>query len=71
MTPTGVRELPYYLDNRDLAADWFAGVVKAFEEIIYRDLICEVIGDFVDDDGDKYTELMPTELTGVSFIQMM
>lgn len=68
MTPTGIRELAMYADSRDLAADWAAGVIRRDEEIVYRDLICEVIGDFVDQDGDRYTELVVVDGAMVSFV---
>ena len=58
MTPDGVRELAFYADNRDLAADWLSGVIGQDEEIIYRDAICVVVDDFTDEDGILYTELM-------------
>ena len=67
MTPAGVRELSLYIDNRDLANDWFAGAIGRDEEIVYRDQICVVIGDFTDEDGDKYTELVFVDGTGVRF----
>lgn len=70
MTPTGVRELPFYVDNRDLVGDWLSGAIKHDEEIVYRDMICEVIGDFVDEDGNKYTELLAVDGAGVSFVPM-
>ena len=60
MTPEGVRELAFYVDNRDLAADWCAGVIGQDEEIIYRDVICMVVDDFLDEDGARYTELLVT-----------
>ena len=68
MTPEGVRELPVYVDNKDLAADFHAGVIKPDEEIVYKDSICEVIGDFVDEDGERYTQLIGKQF-GVGFFQ--
>lgn len=70
MTPTGVHEYSFYADNRDLASDWVSGVIKPDERIVYRTLICEVIGDFVDEDGNKYTELLAVDGAGVSFVPM-
>ena len=58
MTPEGASELAVYADNRDLTADWLGGVIKADEDIVYKNSICTVIGEFTDENGDKYTELM-------------
>ena len=58
MTPEGVRELAFYVDNMDLAADWLSGVIVLDEEIIYRDAICVVVDDFTNEDGILYTELL-------------
>ena len=69
MTQTGVRELPFYADNWDLIKDWLSGVLKADDEIVYRNVICAVVGEFTDDDGERYTELLVVDGSGVSFVQ--
>ena len=68
MTQAGIREIPLYMDNRDLTNDWLAGLIHPGEEIVYRNIVCEVIGDFVDEDGCKYTELVFVDGTGVRFV---
>lgn len=61
------REMPVYMDNRDLTADCTNGVIKKDDEIIYRNLICVVVGDFTDEDGVKYTELLEIDGAFASF----
>lgn len=58
MTPEGVREFPLYMDNREVAADMRNGVIAQGSRIVYRNLICEVIGDFVDEDGETNAEML-------------
>ena len=58
MTPEGFHEYGVYDDNRVLAADYAAGTVRKFEEVIYRGVICEIVGDFTDDDGERFCELL-------------
>ena len=67
MTPAGVREMALYVDNRDLVTDWLAGVIRENEEIVYKNVICVVIGEFTDADGNRYTELLEIS-GGVSFV---
>lgn len=69
MTPDGVRDMAFYADNRELINDYLAGVIKGNEEVVYRDLICVVIGDFVDEDGCRYAELLAADGAGVNFTQ--
>lgn len=64
MTPGGIREYPVYNDNRVLAADFAAGEIWSGVEVIYRSLICEVVCDFIDDEGVKYCELLFKEALG-------
>lgn len=70
MTQAGMRELPFYVDNRDVANDLGTGVLKINEEIVYRDFICVALNDFTDEDGCRYAELLVVDGTGVSFVQM-
>lgn len=70
MTQAGIREMPVYMDNRDLTNDWLAGLIQHEEEIVYRNIVCKVIGDFVDEDGCKYTELVVVDGTGINFADM-
>lgn len=70
MTQAGIREMPLYMDNRDLTNDWLAGLIQHEEEIVYRNIVCKVIGDFVDEDGCKYTELLQLDGGGINFGQM-
>lgn len=59
LNPDGSRaEYPVYNDNRVLAADFAAGLIWSGVEIIYRSLICEVVCDFEDCDGEKFCELI-------------
>ena len=72
MTPEGARELAVYADNRDLTADWLGGVIKADEDIVYKNSICTVIGEFTDDDGEKYTELIVRDGRGsINFVNQV
>jgi len=64
MTPEGVRELPVYVDNKDLADDYHAGVIKPDEEIVYKNAICSVLDKFTDEDGEEYTQLIATNIGG-------
>jgi len=47
-----------YADNREIAQDYKAGQIWAGVDVIYRSLICEIICDFVDDDGLTFLELL-------------
>ena len=70
MTPAGVRELPLYIDQRDLVSDIEAGKIQFNQEIVYRNMICIVLNDFTDEDGCRYAELVVVDGTGVSFANM-
>lgn len=58
LMPEGFREFYIYDDNRALAADYIGGILAAGEEVIYRSLVCEIMNDFVDCDGDTYLALL-------------
>jgi len=63
--PNGiVVELPVYADNLDLANDFSGGNVHAGDRIMYRDMVCEIVGDHTDDDGMVYTELLQMDMIG-------
>lgn len=55
------QELAAYNDNRALAADYMAGAVKDNELIIYASsmpMVAQVLGVFMDEDGEMYTSLL-------------
>lgn len=57
LTPDGPKTYPVYNDNRMVAQEYTAGMIGLGSEIIYRGMICEVVKDFLDDDGVRYCEL--------------
>jgi hypothetical protein len=57
-TPEGVMEYPVYIDNRELAKDYAETVVKDGDKVMYNNRICEVLGDFVDCDGEHHVEML-------------
>ena len=58
MTPEGSFEYLAYDDNRELAADFAAGVLAVGRDVVYRGAICEIVCDFLDDDGMRFCELL-------------
>jgi len=58
MTDEGFREFPVYNDNRELASDFAAGVIWSGVDVIYRSLVCELLCEFIDEDGVKFCELL-------------
>ena len=58
MTPSGPEEYIVYNDNREMAADFRAGVVAVGTEVIYRNGVYYVLSDFTDEDGASYLELV-------------
>lgn len=58
MTPEGERNYRFYFNNHELAKDYTDGVIHDLDELLYKDRICSVIGDFVDEDGELYLEML-------------
>ena len=58
MTSNGPVELPFYVDNRELAEDVERGLVRKGDTVIYMRIVGEVIGNFEDCDGMTFTEIM-------------
>lgn len=59
LNPDGSKvEYPVYNDNRELAADFSAGLIWSGVEVIYRSMICEIMYEFEDEDGEKFCELI-------------
>ena len=58
LMPDGFREYFVYNDNRELGADVGREVVAVGSEVIYRSMVCEVLGSFEGIDGDRYAELL-------------
>ena len=59
MNPDGSKvEYTVYNDNRVLAADIAAGAIWSGVEIIYRSMVCEILCEFEDEDGEKFCELI-------------
>lgn len=56
MTTEGAVEYLWYTDNRELVKDYLEGKIAA-KEIVYKNLLCEVLCDFEDEDGDRYLQL--------------
>lgn len=56
MTAKGAVEYLWYTDNRELAKDYLEGKIAA-KEVVYKDMLCEVSGDFEDEDGERYLQL--------------
>ena len=57
MTTEGAVEYPWYTDNRELAKDYLEGKIAA-KEVVYKNLLCEVLRDFEDEDGERYLQLI-------------
>lgn len=49
---------PVYNDSRDMVAEYERGELAAGQDVIYRGQVCEVLEDFVDEDGVKQLELL-------------
>lgn len=58
MTDDGIKEYPAYNDNRELAKDFRDGSVWAGMEIIYKSMVCEILCNFIDEDGECFLELI-------------
>lgn len=70
MTPEGVRELPFYIDQHDIVNDIDNRKLQFNQDFVYRNLICYANNDFTDEDGCRYAELIVVDGTGVSFAQI-
>ena len=57
-TADGVHSYFVYNDNRELAADYDAGLLRNDEDILYRGFVCGILNAFTDADGCRYTELL-------------
>ena len=57
-TPAGVREYAAYADSREMAAEYAAGTLADGAEIVYRGMICDVLGSFTDADGERQVQLL-------------
>ena len=70
MAPDGkVHEYAVYNDYRDIVHDMNRGDAHDWDEIVYRSMVCAIVGMFADEFGAMYTELMPIcTLNGFTFI---
>ena len=57
----GIYEFPLYVDNREIAADVARGVLAIGAAILYHGMICEIMHNFIDFDGEQYTQMLPLQ----------
>ena len=64
LMPEGPREFYVYNDSREMTGDFLDGVLAMRDEIIYRGMLCEIIGQIIDVEGCKQLELLLLEQLG-------
>lgn len=64
LMPEGPREFYVYNDSREMTGDFLDGVLAMRDEIIYRGMLCEIIGQIIDAEGCKQLELLFIEQLG-------
>lgn len=57
----GIYEFPLYVDNREIAADVESGMLALGAAILYHGMICEIMHNFIDFDGEQYTQMLPLQ----------
>lgn len=71
-TPEGQHEYLAYNDNRMISADYASGVIVGGSELLYNNMVCEVIGDFADNSGARHCILLfKNLLTNVMFMEVV
>lgn len=57
-TPGGNREYFWFNDNVELSMAYRNKEVALHEDVVYRGVICEIIGEFTDEDGILWPTLL-------------
>ncbi len=57
-SPDGNREYMMFNDNVELAMAYRNKAVAVHDEVVYRGMICEIVGEFADEDGVVWPELL-------------